>query len=558
MKKILALIIILVLLLPMSCAKKEKDELTALVPADTQFYFKIASLTSLHQSLSVTENSIMRKPIPNIAFLESGLGFNPLKLEDLQAQGIDINRSLALFLYDIEINSINNKEPDINTQGMLLFPVSDHEKFIGFLKDTIQKIKPEFNVIQEDDRMIIDPGTGKESIILAPIKSYMAVTTTKPENKSSSLLDAVLSGDSTLSENSDFQQIASKLDNTNNLFIYANFQSIFGKFIPKLEQFTDEFPEAQKNQMQQGFEFIRDYISGGLSIDLASKDFNLQSIITLKPESKVLKMMSDVSFNKELLLGIDKTPLMIISFAFNFSEYLNLIMGTLPPENKEIFEETKKKFSAQIGLDLEKDIIANMSGSLNFALFDAENINITNTNALMSIGIKDETTASNAIETMIENIPSQQQALIQKEEVMGIDAYITSAGFFRIFTGIKTNSIFMTIGQPMFETVVSGKPSSGFISKIQEEKLAEILGGEYSLFYINIDELVKAQKNLANFIGFLAQLGPKISDIASQFEYLLSYSSIEDSSLYGEFIVKTRFDRPFLQGIMDIINQIKN
>ena len=109
MKKILALIIILVLLLPMSCAKKEKDELTALVPADTQFYFKIASLTSLHQSLSVTENSIMGKPIPNIAFLESGLGFNPLKLEDLQAQGIDINRSLALFLYDIEINSINNK-----------------------------------------------------------------------------------------------------------------------------------------------------------------------------------------------------------------------------------------------------------------------------------------------------------------------------------------------------------------------------------------------------------------------------------------------------------------
>jgi hypothetical protein len=69
---------------------------------------------------------------------------------------------------------------------------------------------------------------------------------------------------------------------------------------------------------------------------------------------------------------------------------------------------------------------------------------------------------------------------------------------------------------------------------------------------------MKAQKNLANMIGFLSQLGPKINDIASQFEYLLSYSGIEDSSLYGEIIIKTRFDKPFLQGIMNIVSQINN
>jgi hypothetical protein len=142
----------------------------------------------------------MGKTIPNIAFLEAGLGFNPLKLEDLQSQGMDVTKSLGLILSDIEINSIENKEPDINAQGMLLFPVSDYKKLIGFIQDTIQKVKPEFEVTQEHDRTIINPGTGKEWILLAPIKSYLTVTVTKSENGSSSLLDAVLSGDSTLSE----------------------------------------------------------------------------------------------------------------------------------------------------------------------------------------------------------------------------------------------------------------------------------------------------------------------------------------------------------------------
>ena len=558
MKKIMALVITLALLIPMSCAKKEKAGLSALVPSSTQIYLKIPSLTSLHQNLNVTKNSIMGKTIPNIAFLEAGLGFNPLKLEDLTTQGIDVNSSLGLILSDIEINSIENKEPDINAQGMFLLPVSDYEKLIGFIQDTIKKINPEFDVVQENDRTVINPGTGKDSILLASVKNYLAVTVTKSENRSSSLLDAVLSGDSTLSENTGFQQAASKLDKMNNIFVYIDMQSIIGKIFPKFEQFTDELPEAQKKQMIQGLEFTKDYISAGGSFDLESSDLELKSILFLKPDSKVLKMMNGVEFNKDLLLGIDKTPLMIFSFAFNFSEYLDLIMGTLPPENKDIFEETKKKFYAESGLDLEKDIIDNLAGNFNFGIFDGKNINITNTNTLLSIGIKDETKAANMMDTMIKNLPPQQQALIQKEEVLGTDAYVASAGFFRILAGIKSNSIFMTIGQPMFETVITGKSSSGFISNIQDKKLADILSGDYSYFYVNIDELMKAQKNLTPFLGILAQTGQKISDIASQFEYLLTFSGVEESSLYSEIIIKTKFDRPFLQGIMNIINQIEN
>jgi len=499
----------------------------------------------------------MGKTISNMAFLEAGLGFNPLILEDLTTQGIDVNGSLGLILSDIEINSIENKEPDINAQGMLLLPVSDYEKLIGFIQDTIKKINPEFDVVQENDRTVINPGTGKESILIASVKNYLAVTVTKTENGSSSLLDAVLSGDSTLSDNENFKQVKSKLEKETGLFIYVDIKNIIGKFFPKLEEFTDELPEAQKKQMIQGLEFTKDYISAGVSFDLGSTDLRLESVLTLKPESKVLKMMDGVEFNKDLLLGIDKTPLMIFSFAFNLREYINLIMGTLPPENKDIFEETKKKFYAESGLDLEKDIIDNLEGNFNFGIFDGENINITNTNTFMSIGIKDETNAANMMDTMIKNLPPQQQALIQKEEIMGIDAYVASAGFFRIFAGIKNNSIFMTIGQPMFETVISGKPSSGFISKMQDKKLAEILSGDYSYFYVNIDELMKAQKNLAPIFGILAQIGQKISDIASQFEYLLTYSGTEESSMYSEIIIKTKFDRPFLQGIMNILNQNK-
>lgn len=558
MKKFLVMVITLTLLLSISCTKKEKDELSTLIPANTQVFIKISSLSSLFQNLSITKDSILGKTIPNISFLETGLGFNPLKLEDLQTKGIDVNKSLGFIVSDIEIKSIENKEPDFNAQVMFFLPVTDYNKFNGFIKETLQKIKPEFTVAQIDDKTVVHPDTGKESILFTRKNNYMIATVDPLGTDSTSLLNAIFSGKSALSENSNFQQVASKLNKENNIFVYADIQSIAGKVFSNLVKLTDELPEAQKKQMEKGLEFIKDYLWAGLSVDLENSDFCLESILTLKPESKVLKIMGDVDYNKDLLLGIDKTPLMIFGLAFNLSEYLNLIMGTLPPENQEIFEETTKKIYAQIGLDLEKDIIANMSGSFNFGIYDAENINMANTNAFISMGIKDETKAVNMMNTLIENLPSQQQPLIQKEEVMGTEAYVATAGFFQILTGIKNNSIFMTFGQPMFETIVSGKPSSGFISKIKEKKLADILSGDYSYIYLNIDELMKAQKNLAYFIGFLSQLGPKISDIASQFEYLLSYSSIEDSSLYGEFIVKTRFDRSFLQGIMNIVDQIKN
>ncbi len=558
MKKLMVFTVILALLFPISCTKKEKEGLSDLIPADTQVYLKIPSLSSLHQNLNVTENSVMGKTIPNISFLETGLGFNPLKLNDLQAQGIDVNKSLGLILSDISIHSVENKEPDFKAQVMLLLPVSDYEKFNGMMQETIQKLKPEFTIAQMDEITVIHPDKGKKSILFTQKNNYMIATVDPLGNDSTSLLNAIISDKSTLSENSNFQQVASKLDKENNIFVYADIQSIIGKVFSNLVKLTDELPEAQKKQMEKGLEFTKDYLGAGLSVDLESSDFCLESIMNLKPESKVLKIMGDVDYNKDLLLGIDKTPLMIIGIAFNFSEYLNLIIETLPPQNQEIFEETTKKFYSQMGLDLEKDIIANMSGSMNFGIFEAENISMTNTNAFISMGIRDETKAANMMNTLIENLPSKQQPLIQKEEVIGIEAYVATAGFFRIFTGIKNNSLFMTFGQPMFETIVSGKPSSGFISKIQDKKLADILSGDYSYFYLNIDELMKAQKNLANVIGFLSKLGQKVTEIASQFEYLLSYSSFEDSSLYGEFIVKTRFDRPFLQGIMNNVDQIKN
>lgn len=548
----------LVLLLPLSCAKKEIDGLSSVIPSDTQIFLKIPSFSSLHQNFNITENSIMGKTIPNISFLEAGLGFNPLKLEDLQEQGIDVNQSLGLILSDIEIKSIENKEPDFNAQVMFFLPVSDYAKFNGFMKETIQKIKPEFKITQMDDKTVIHRDTGKESILFTQKNNYMVATINPAGHDSNSLLNKILSGKSSLSENDNYTAVASKIDKAENIFVYVDTQNLLEKFLPKFMAFAEKVPEEHKTQMEKGLEFIKDYLSAGLSIDLASSDFRLQSVLNLKPESKVLQMMGDVDYNKDLLLGIDKTPLIIFGFAFNFTEYLNLIMETVPAEQKEIFEETTKKFYAQMGLDLEKDIIGNMSGSMNFGIFDAENMNLTNTNAVMSIGIKDETNAANMMDTLIEKLPSKQQALIQKEEIMGTDAYVASAGFFRILTGIKSNTIFMTVGQQMFETIVSGKPSSGFISKIQDKKLSDILAGDYSYFYINIDELIKAQKNLAPFIGFLSKMDQKISSIASQFEYLLVYSGIEDTSMYSEYIVKTRFDKPFMQGIMNIVNQINN
>ncbi|MBN1272350.1 MAG: DUF4836 family protein [Candidatus Aminicenantes bacterium] len=558
MKKLLILSITIALLFPMSCVKKEQDGLSALVPSETQLFLKTSSLSSLHQNLSITENSILGKTIPNISSFEAEFGFNPLKLEDLKAQGIDINRSLGFILSDIDIDLTEKKNPDLKAQGMLFFPVSDYEKCMEFIKETIQKFKPEFEIDQRENRTVIYPDKGEKSIIFARKNNYMIVTADFTGNDSNSLLDAVMSGGPVLSENTNFQNVASKIDKENSFFIYLDTQHFLEKFLLQVMPSIEKISEEHGNQITKGLEFAKDCISTGVSINLESSDFRVESMVTLKPESMALKIKNDAEFNKDLLLGIDAAPLLLISQAFDLSEYLNIYLETLPPQKKEFFDETIKEFHTQIGINLKEDLIDNMAGNFNIGIFDGKSLSTTNTNALISITIKDEIKARRLMETLVERLPEEKKTLIRKEKVAGTDAYTVSAGFFQVFLGIKNNNIFITTEKPMFETIVAGKPSSGFISNIQDKKVAEILAGDYDVFYVNVDELLKLYQSSADSLGFLAKVGQKIIDVASHFEYLLIYTSLEGNAMYGEFIMKTRFDKPFIQRIMDFVGQIKN
>ena len=558
MKKFIIASLFMLLLFSFNCAPKKTgdDQIARLLPAQIDVLLKLGSIESLFTSFAVTENSIFGKPVKEVSFIESQLGFNPLKIEDLKSKGLDVEREFGIGLSDTEFKSTFGKKPPINTRGLMMIPVTSAETFLGFITDTIKKMSPETQILTIDGRTVIKPQDEETSIIFMEKNGYLIVTMDDRGGDTNPLLDAVMENKSSLYQDENYNQVTSLIQPGQGFFLYLDIQKIADKNFDNLMAMADDSAE-QTTQMKQGLKYVKDYSGAGFTIDLESSDFLMKSVLTVKPDAQVLKIMQGTKSNKDILLGINKNPLLLISYALNLEEYYQTILGTLPPEEVEEFKSSLAKIKQEAGIDIENDIIQNFDGSFNLGIFDGENISMTNFNSLISIGIKDESKVKKLIEAAISKIPAEQQIAIQQEQVAGIDAYTISAVFFRIFLGISDNHMIFTLGQPMFEEAVKGSISSGFLSNMDDKQLEDIFKSQSGIFYLNIDEVLKAQKNLASVLGFLSNIDQKIKDIASNFEYILFSSGLEGSSLVSHFMVKTRFQEPFTRGIKNLISMDK-
>jgi hypothetical protein len=557
MKKLFLPLVALLILLA-GCSKKagSSQNVAELLPENTEFMLKFSSVSDMYKYLSVTENSSFGEPIDNLDSIKKIFGFNPYNLSDLESKGFDTKGTFGVALSDFKWQS-EMEELDFN--GLVYIPVNDGKKAIETIKN-IFKINPQvssdFTIADEGEFVCITKNGQQQKIYLYSKAGYLyAAASLKGDSKDylTKLTNGTLGK---LSSSKYYQDVIAKVDDKKEFFSYVNINKLIAANIQALDSLAKNSYNGSSAQINS-LEYLKDYEGAGASIDFSKNDLVVNAVANFVKNSKTLNLMKQASFDKSKILGFKENPLLILSFALNYSEYYKSMMSAIGENGRSdavsYFEMIKKSF----GIDIEKDLIDNLAGNINFGMYDGANINMMNYNTVLTINVKDENKVREVLEKFIAKLPPDQKGLIRKEK----DYYIyTIAGFVQLFIGVKDKNLIASIGQPMFDKALSADIKTGFITTLKDKELAKDLQDQSNVLYINVEETFKAYNNFSGLLSQLAQIQPldqQRQNIINQFEYFLFTGKAENNSLVAKYVIKTKFQEPFLISLVKMVSKLK-
>ena len=553
MKKSIVIISVLMLIFSTGCVKKEGvNKISELLPENSLCFLKLSSLETLFKNLSIKPDSVFGSRVDASTKLDAMLGFNPLSIDGLKNAGFDTGKDLGIALVGLSLESM---ETGPRVSGIIFIPVNDSKKIEKKIEELLAKFAPQKKLARDGDIFSIMPKEkGANTSFMFKDNYFLLAFGLKEDPKS--LLETV--GKTSLLNTDSYQKIASNIDSDKVLFLYANVKGFFDSNKAIFEMFKEK---SKKHPRFFGLELFKGYVASGMSVDFEGSDLSFKSASVISPDSKILKVVEPVTYNKKAILGIKEKPVAFISFALNFKGYLEMLSGALPDEASEKMKVEMEMMKAKTKIDLEKELLENLAGNINFGIFDGATISMMNLNTILTINMKDEATMKNLMDKAIDIIPMAQRAMINKEKVEGIDSYVIT-GLVQLFAGIKDKNLIVTIGKSMYEKALKGSESSGFTSDLKDKRLIDAFRGEKSVFYFNIPELLKVYENLSGFITKdmsdeeKAKM-EKVIETIGNVEYILATAGFTKKMDKREFVIKTNFKEPFFIGVKKIIESFK-
>lgn len=564
--RVLVILVLMVfILMPAGCSREPEGEapgrlvagaeemrLLERVPEDVHALVKFEAIETLYQHLAVSENAVAGVSLKqaDMEKMKSGLGFNPLNLHEVRRAGLDPQKPFCLAVSNIRVNPDDKKETDFD--ALVLLPVIDGTAATNTIRNSLKKKNIPFTETEKQGVSFLEwglkwggPEAGAE--ICAAVRDPYLYLAMNAENDSRAFLESVLEGNASVTRTGAFRKIAPDTDFTRDLVAYFNIAKLVEDHSVQIRQ-AAAARSATGAEADRLNEALRQYSAGTISVDLGSPDFKLNTAVSLVPDSDIKKIWRPDRVNRQKILGIQEPAALLLSLGVDILEYYRTVIGILPPERSEALKTRMEAFEQKTGIDPESDLIGNLSGSMNLALYDGASITLMNYNALFTAGIRDEQVMKNAIEKAIQLLSPDMRAMISRRQVVGKDAYVVNAGMAQLYAGVDDSTFVLASAKPMFEKALAADKSKGFAANLEDVQLKDSLMGNRNVFYLNMDEIVKIVNNFAMFLAGPAGGEQKFKeklDAASRFEYLLATSGLEKDMVKSMLTIKTRFTRPF-------------
>lgn len=519
-----------------------------LIPGNTDFVLKLGAVENIYKQFSITENSVFGTPVDNLEKIKNGLGFNPLVLEDLENAGVDTAREFGIVFNNLKTDSqnIDNKQADM----FIFLPVNDAQK----LKNAVTRlIKTEYPGIETSlqDRltMFSEPGT-KEKFSLIEKKDYLFIGINS-NTDSDAYINTLISEANRLPETAGFQNTVSKINPSKDMFIYANIKNIIENNLEAIKENLRKTAKPGAPDISRSVDYLKDIESMGTSMDFSGKDFILKGVLELIGGSRTAEIMKNFKYDKSLILGIPDDPLLLASWGVHTQSCYNSVLDSMSEEDMQDFNAFQAQSGNEYGIDFKKDIIDNLSGSINLGIYDGMSINMMNYNMVLTATIKDENLFHNTLEKIMLKGPPHIQAMIRQANIGETKTWIVSVfGMVNVFISTKNGNLVASASKSMMEKALAGDVSKGFVSRIQDKNLADRISSDSGMLYLNFEEFGKA---LSNFSAMSAMMNKgktrNKEKLVEKFEYLLSTAEIKGNNADLRLFIKTRFEEPFLQGM---------
>ncbi len=526
--------------------KSRNDGIVKILPETTNFLMKVNSLENGYKHLAVTKDSILGYKIEEVEEMVKELGLNLLNLEELIGYGVDIKGELGFAVSNIKWNS-EKKEP---TADFIVFiPITDPTKIIETVKTKITTVQKDVKVeVKDNVTKIFDD---KHWLYFITKDKYLLVVMNITSDAKDTV-ESIVSGKTQLLNAKTFKSITSKVGSAEDLFLYGNVTDVVNANYDILKKDLQESPDLK--EIGNILDYIKEYGSFAASLNLQSTDFNADGVIETIETSSLLKILKDVKFNKDFVLSFKEHPIFLFSLGMNAKEYYKMfekiLSGSAQTEMKEGMAEANK----MLEIDIEKDIIDNIEGNMNFGIYDGASINQMNYNAVMTLNFKDGKKASEVLDKLLTKIPAEKTANLKKDKVGDIEVYVYTEMIFSLYFAIVKDSLVVSSSKVYFEKAITGTVKEGFTSKIADKLLVSYLTNNVNSFYISVEE---GYKVFTNFKAQMGQIDASIETTIQKFQYLIATSYVENTAFYSNFTVKTKFEEPFFLELAKIIKTMQ-
>jgi hypothetical protein len=516
------------------------------VPENTQVLVKFEGLETLYAQFAVTQNSVLGVSVEQkeIDRMNAALGFNLLDLQEVGQAGFDPAKPICLAVSNIRVNAADSRQTDLDI--LVLLPVSDSEAAMNTLRAALEKENVVVAEAEKNGRSYLKWRYPEAEGAMAVKDEYLYMAV-NADNDPQALLDSAMESSTSLADAQAFQEVAADTDFTRGLAAYFNIADMVEANADQIRQAAAGGSDSAA-ETQEMLQTLKQYSAGTMTAEFGSPDFTLDTIVSLVPDADIKKVWSPDRINRDKILSIADPAALLLSFGADMMQYYEMITDIMPPEQFASVAGRMQEFKQNSGIDPETELLGNLSGSMNLALYDGASITLMNYNALFTAGVKDEGVMENVIEKLIKLLPQDKQAMISRRQVGGTDAYVINAGVTQVYMGIDDNKFMIASGKPLYEKALDGKKDQGFAAGLADDQLKESITGKRNIFYLNMDEVVKTVNNFAMF--FMESAGGEQKfrerlEAAGKFEYILATSELEKDLVKSMLTIKTRFTEPF-------------
>jgi len=568
MKRFLTITLASVLIFCSGCSKQAETNApdTSVIaqkyaPESSIAVLRFSSVEKLFSTFNIKPESVMGQEVSNDrSEMTQILGFDPMDLTQYDQKGFDIKKEFGFVLSSFQADSsgIDNSKADIG----FLVPVKDKDKAYKYVKETLEKNKEEGMNVSEASGMI-SITSDQEPGFLATIKAdkeYMAFNISMNTQQTAGIY---FDCKKHLADTPNYAEVAKSLNLGTDASFYMDFKTFFNAENEKSLSSISINPMIPQNEMK-ALGLLKSYRGIGAACDLSKSDLIVNMAAFIDKDNPFNKLIENTKSDKSVILGFEKRPALLFAFMVNIKEYLNFYLDTATEEMKGEFESKTAEINQEWGIDIRKDFIDILAGSVNLGLYDGGSINLMQYNAVVNFNVTDPAAIISLIEktkarTGITEIEASQfEQMFQIQGDGKVKVYQFYAGV-PVFIAIENDNVSI-ISTKDYVTDILNKSNAKFIDKANKD-IAPKLKNDQNFFFLDIAEAYLAAKNLYMFYaGMSGQdniLNAEADKFVSNFEYIYSGGNFKGEKAVSEFIVKTKFTKPFFIALQEEWDKVK-